>query len=155
MKNKQGFTLIELLAVIVILAVVALIAVNAILPQMTKARKGSFITEIETYKNAADTYYTDALMKETPPDGCTSSCCVVNIKDDLNGTYVKKDNDNYKGYIKMEVGTDNKVTYTIKISNGQYTYGVATGADQSGKNIEDSDISQSTDDASTTALTCS
>ena len=48
MKNKKGFTLVELLAVIAILAILVIIAIPNVIELYTKAKKKTFVTEIQS-----------------------------------------------------------------------------------------------------------
>ena len=109
MKNKKGFTLVELLAVIVILAVIILIAVNAVLPQMRKARRNSFIDEAINFAKAAETAYVSDSLK-----GEGRTC--YNVAD-LKGKYVSKNDEKYKGWIQLSISGDN-ISKTVTITDG-------------------------------------
>lgn len=112
-RNQKGFTLVELLAVIVILAVIILIAVNAVLPQMRKARKNSFIDEVINFGKAAETKYVADSLNQTS-SGSAVKC--YNLSD-LKGTYVAKNDENYVGSVVLIIDGDNitkKVTMTDK-----------------------------------------
>jgi len=122
-KNQKGFTLVELLAVIVILAVIILIAVNAIIPQMNKARKNAFIDEVAVYAQAAEKAYVANQIDE----GTTPTCYPVtgsgtNV---LNGNYVKKADDAYKGKVVLDADGNLSAIY---LTNGKYMIVKASGA---------------------------
>jgi len=125
--NKNGFTLVELLAVIVVLAVIMLLAVNAVLPQMNKARKNAFVTEAQTFIDAAGTYYQSAML--TGESGFTSAGGCVNVSA-LIGPYVEKENkDDYSGYVTIAIDPDtNEASYEIKLANKQFYLGTAEAA---------------------------
>lgn len=110
-ENKKGFTLVELLAVIVVLAVVILIAVTAVIPRMNNAKKKALVDEALVYLKAAKEAYS------FDPQLLNASSC-TNITD-LNGKYVKKDSDNYKGAIKTTY-TDGVVSQTIYLTDGKF-----------------------------------
>lgn len=115
--NKNGFTLVELLAVIVVLAVIMLLAVNAVIPQMNKARKNAFKTEIQSYFTGAETWYNNQLLAGTTVN---DGDCVK--FDTLEGEYVSaKDDDKLTGYIEFDI-TDGKVSYKVSVSNGEYSF---------------------------------
>ncbi len=135
--NKKGFTLVELLAVIVILAVIILVAMNAVIPQMSKARKGAFLTEIETFVKGAEAYYQAESIKGSAVTGCTSTggvteCC-IDI-DSIKNNYIKKADPNYIGSIKIKINADNTAEYSAYMSNGTYRFAGST-ADLSEDNI--------------------
>ena len=109
--DKKGFTLVELLAVIVILAVVILIAVTAVIPRMNNAKKKALVDEALIYLNAAKEAYS------FDPELVNASSC-TNITD-LNGKYVKKDSDKYKGAVKTTIN-DGVVSQTIYLTDGKY-----------------------------------
>lgn len=115
MKNKKGFTLVELLAVIVILAVIILIAVNAVLPQMRKARKNSFVDEAINFAKAAETaYVSDSLA------GAGRGC--YNVKD-LKGQYVSKNDADYDGWVKITVNAEtDEITKEVTMTDGKNFY---------------------------------
>lgn len=109
MKNKKGFTLVELLAVIVILAVIILIAVNAVLPQMRKARKNSFIDEAINFAKAAETAYVSDQIS-----GESNTCYTVKY---LQEKYVSKADAKYDGYVQLTIDGDS-ISKTITITDG-------------------------------------
>ena len=111
-KKKKGFTLIELLAVIVILAVIILLATNVIIPLLNKARKKSLLDEAHVYQNAAQNYHAFDLDSNDQ----TASCISI---EDLNGEYVKKNSDKYKGVVKTEF-INNEFVQTINLTDGKY-----------------------------------
>ena len=114
MKNKKGFTLVELLAVIVILAVIILIAVNAVLPQMRKARKNSFVDEVINFAKAAETaYVSDSLT------GAGKTCYVLK---DLKGQYVAKNDTGYTGKVTIQIDTEGNITKTVTMTDGKNFY---------------------------------
>ena len=110
-ENKKGFTIVELLAVIVVLAVVILIAVTAVIPRMNNAKKKALVDEALVYLKAAKEAYS------FDPQLLNASSC-TNVTD-LNGKYVKKDSDNYKGAIKTTY-TDGVVSQTIYLTDGKF-----------------------------------
>ncbi len=110
-ESKKGFTLVELLAVIVILSVVILIAVTAVIPRMNNAKKKALVDEALIYLNAAKEAYS------FDPELVNASSC-TNITD-LNGKYVKKDSDQYKGAVKTTIN-DGVVSQTIYLTDGKY-----------------------------------
>jgi len=118
-KKKKGFTLIELLAVIVILAVIILLATNVIIPLLNKARKKSLLDEAHVYQNAAQNYH----AFDIDSNDQTASCISI---EDLNGEYVKKSSDKYKGVVKTEF-INNEFVQTINLTDGKY-YVVGTGS---------------------------
>jgi len=143
--NKKGFTLVELLAVIVVLAVIMLLAVNAVIPQMTKARKNAFVTEAENVINSASTYYQSAILTGIPAGDtstvtATGGCIKVN---ELKGDYLEKDDDDFKGSVKIEIGADNVAKYTVWLSNGEYLI-----EGKSGDEIKEANVTSSTTAAS-------
>ena len=109
--SKNGFTLVELLAVIVVLAVVILIAVTAVIPRMNNAKKKALVDEALVYLKAAKEAYS------FDPELLNASSC-TNVTD-LNGKYVKKDSDNYKGAIKTTY-SDGVVSQTIYLTDGKF-----------------------------------
>ena len=149
MKNKKGFTLVELLAVIVILAVIILIAVNAVLPQMRKARKNSFVDEAINFAKAAETaYVSDSLS------GAGRSC--YNVKD-LKGQYVAKNDEDYDGWITITVNAQTEdITKRIWITDGKNFY--VSNADPSKSDMSVSNYSSSAwealDEAKDAACAC-
>lgn len=132
-KNQKGFTLVELLAVIVILAVIILIAVNAVLPQMRKARKNSFVDEAINFAKAAETaYVSDSLQ------GAGKTC--YNISE-LKGQYVSKNDNDYAGKVVLTInGEDISKTVTMTDGKNFYVYQV----DPSTSNITVRDFGGST-----------
>lgn len=123
-KNNKGFTLIELLAVIVILGVIILIAVNAVLPQVKKAKRNSFAIEVGTYAKAAEKkYVADSVTYSLNGADINSGIC-YDIVDDLNKTYVEKNDPNYSGIviIKSESPTSNKHIKYVFISSNKFYY---------------------------------
>ena len=110
-ENKKGFTLVELLAVIVVLAVVILIAVTAVIPRMNNAKKKALADEALVYLKAAKEAYS------FDPQLLNASSC-TNVTE-LNGKYVKKDSDNYKGAIKTTY-SDGVVSQTIYLTDGKF-----------------------------------
>ncbi len=110
-ENRKGFTLVELLAVIVVLAVVILIAVTAVIPRMNNAKKKALVDEALVYLKAAKEAYS------FDPQLLNASSC-TNVTD-LNGKYVKKDSDNYKGAIKTTY-SDGVVSQTIYLTDGKF-----------------------------------
>lgn len=124
--TKKGFTLVELLAVIVVLAVIMLLAVNAVIPQMNKARKNAFVTEANAFIDAAGTYYQNAML--TGETGITAAGGCVDVAK-LIGEYIEKDGDDYKGRVNIAIDANNKATYTIWLSNGQYQITGKTSAE--------------------------
>lgn len=141
--NKKGFTLVELLAVIVVLAVIMLLAVNAVIPQMNKARKNAFVTEANSFIDAAGTYYQNAML--TGEEGISAAGGCVDIAD-LIGPYIEKDSDDYAGSVKIEIDNKtNNATYTIWLSNKQYQISGKTS-----KELNESVVEDYTADASTT-----
>ena len=115
MKNKKGFTLVELLAVIVILAVIILIAVNAVLPQMRKARRNSFIDEAINFAKAAETAYVSDQI-----NGEQHLCYSVKY---LQTKYVSKADEKYDGYVKLTIAEDGEsITKKIWITDGSNFY---------------------------------
>lgn len=112
-KNQKGFTLVELLAVIVILAVIILIAVNAVLPQMRKARKNSFIDEAINFAKAAETAYVSDQI-----NGAGSTCYTVKY---LQKNYVSKADDKYDGYVELTINGD-EISKKIWITDGKNFY---------------------------------
>lgn len=114
MKNKKGFTLVELLAVIVILAVIILIAVNAVLPQMRKARKNSFVDEVINFAKAAETaYVSDSLT------GAGKGC--YNISE-LKGQYVAKNDNQYTGFVTITIDSEGNITKAVTMTDGKNFY---------------------------------
>ena len=110
-KRKKGFTLVELLAVIVVLAVVILIAVTAVIPRMNSARKKALVDEALMYLNAAKESYAFG-------DGVEGSSSCINVND-LNGKYISKSDDNYKGVIKTIYKEGYQVTQIINLTDGK------------------------------------
>ena len=152
--NKKGFTLVELLAVIVILAVIILVAMNAVIPQMSKARKGAFLTEIETFVKGAEAYYQAESVKGNTMSECSSTggitTCCIDI-DDLKGNYIKKSDEKYKGSIKIQINADNTAEYSAYMSNGTYRYAGST-ADLTEDNIMADTTDAASDCADTTTV---
>ena len=125
-KNQKGFTLVELLAVIVILAVIILIAINAVLPQMTKARKNSFADEVMNYAKAAETkYVSDSQDDEAQVGNITEGIC-YNLKTPnygLHGEYVSKNDDSYTGIVVIKKQADsNLYDKYVFIASSKYSY---------------------------------
>lgn len=108
--KKNGFTLVELLAVIVILAVIMTIAITAVVPRMGNAKKTALATEGLTYVEAARNYF---LLV----DNHANKVCVS--VSDLNGDYVKKNDDNYTGTVVLEYKSDG-IKHTVSLTNGKY-----------------------------------
>ena len=132
-KNQKGFTLVELLAVIVILAVIILIAVNAVLPQMRKARRNSFVDEAINFAKAAETaYVSDSLQ------GAGKTC--YNISE-LKGQYVSKNDADYSGKVVLTINGD-EITKSVTMTDGKNFY--VKDADPSNSNITVYDFGGST-----------
>lgn len=110
-KKKKGFTLVELLAVIVILAIIILIATTVVIPLINKSKKKALLNEAQTYIKAAESNYAFDHEEDNLP-GCISIS-------DLNGKYVKKNNPNYVGAIKVNNENGNPSFY-INLSDGKY-----------------------------------
>ena len=58
-KSRKGFTLIELLGTIVIIGIVGTIAVASVLNIKTKSNERFNNAQVETIKQAGQTYFTD------------------------------------------------------------------------------------------------
>jgi len=143
MKNNKGFTLVELLAVIVILAVIILIAVNAVIPQMNKARKNSFVDEVAVYAQAAEKAYVSDQINDSDPVTCFT--IGGSGENELNGNYVKKADSQYKG--KVILNADGSLN-TIYLKNKNYMIIGGTQAKANTKTGESAD-SNSVKDFST------
>ena len=132
MKNNKGFTLVELLAVIVILAVIILIAVNAVIPQMNKAKKNSFIDEVAVYAQAAEKAYVSDQISDSNPITCfTVGSSGAN---ELNGNFVKKADTQYKGKVLLNSDGSLKKIY---LKNKNYMVVAATQAKVDAKTGDD------------------
>lgn len=130
--NNKGFTLVELLAVIVILAVIILIAVNAIIPQMNKARKNSFIDEVAVYAQAAEKAYVANQIDDT-----TLTCFTIGsgttAANELNGEYVKKSSATYKGVVKLDA--EGKLS-SISLKNDKFAVQKSSTAKPTASNVK-------------------
>lgn len=115
--NKKGFTLIELLAVIIVLAVVTLLAVQSVLPQVEKARKNAFITEVNNTIEAGKQWYADMLLTNPSKVSADKVCVQLAV---LKKGYYEAPSDNYKGYVEIVKSSTGSVTYNIKLTNGAY-----------------------------------
>ena len=58
-EKDQGFTLIELLVVIIIIGILAAIAIPVFLNQRKKAVEAGMKSDLRTYANEVETFYTD------------------------------------------------------------------------------------------------
>ena len=105
MKNKKGFTLIELLAVIVILAILATAAFTLVLPQLEKARRRSFVSEISSLVDSAELYFLD--------HPSANSVTINGMK-----TYMKNYDASKRGCIQRATSSTG---YKIKYTNGKYS----------------------------------
>lgn len=141
-KNTRGFTLVELLAVIVVLAIVMVIAVNAIMPQMSEARKNVFAIEVNGAIESAQTYFTNNNLKgggDTLPVSSGIVKCVtietlytegvseLNPKNYSGRVVVKKEGNNYIYAATLQNGSLMAINRGIS-SDGKYNADV-TGAD--------------------------
>ena len=127
MKNK-GYTLTELVCVIVILAIAVTLTLSAIVPQMLRARKTSFIDEANAISKAAINKYTteevhsnksdDVYIHDDNDDKYLGRVC-YNLSS-LKDKYVKRLSDKYDGSI--EVCYSSKCMYRTKIwlTNGHF-----------------------------------
>ncbi len=115
--NKKGFTLIELLAVIIVLAVVTLLAVQAVLPQVEKARKNSFVTEANSAIEAAKQWYADKLL--TSPSDVSGNVVCVKISTLKDNGFYEVSRDGYLGTVKIDK-SGTQTVYKILITNGSY-----------------------------------
>ena len=63
--KKKGFTLVELLAVIAILAILVIVAMPNVLGMFNQAKSKTFVTEVQTYMDAAKTEFISASLTST------------------------------------------------------------------------------------------
>ena len=115
----RGFTLVELLAVIVVLAIVMLLAVQAVLPQMTIARKNAFAIEANAVIEAAQSYVvTEALTSNLIIS--ESGLCVST--DVLADGYWKGDVSKYNGFVMIipKESTQTNYLYKVYLTNQKY-----------------------------------
>jgi type IV pilus assembly protein PilA len=138
MKNKKGFTLVELLAVIVILAVIMVIAVPAVVNQMQKAKKSSFkifgekvlTTAMKSYQVDDISQDYDALNLSTTSGNIKGYCYTFDqIGLDSTGSY--------KGYVIVELSIDNKPTFHLFLTDGNYTIAGQSLDNADGLNVDD------------------
>ncbi|MGM9834189.1 MAG: type II secretion system protein [Bacilli bacterium] len=135
-KNNSGFTLIELLAVIVILAVLVLMAMPRVLQFMENARRDTFKVEVQNILNKMESVYADKMLNgglasitETV-DGSkipTKYMCLT-LQDLYKDGYMSKNFDSagYSGIIEVFIPSKGDVVYGINITNGSYSYRLAT-----------------------------
>lgn len=131
-KQSKGFTLVELLAVIVILAVIILIAINAVLPQMTKARKNSFADEVMNYAKAAETKYVADSAQETDDEEEDITKGVCYTLEELNGEYVSKNDSNYSGIVIIKQNAQKTTLFDkfVYIANKKYNYSSTNSSEE-------------------------
>lgn len=131
-KNKKGFTLVELLAVIVVLAIIMIIAVPNVLDAMENARKSAFVTYGQRIIETAQTKYSTKLLfngATSSLDGCYS---IGNIMGSSTG--------NYSGYIEISTSESTKTTFTLYLSDSNYSFngeelsGISDGSVKTGAN---------------------
>lgn len=120
--NKKGFTITELLAVLVIIGILSVIAITAILPLFNKANTDSFVEEAKIIADGATTRYADdRLRKDFSHDiynGTVAGKVCYSIQDSLIGSFISKDDDNYKGSVEV---CKNCVHQTkVWLTNGEY-----------------------------------
>lgn len=127
MKNN-GYTLTELVSVIVILAIAVTMTLAAIVPQMKRARRMSFIDEANAISKAAINKYTtegihtenedDVYVHDEFNDEHLGKVC-YNL-DSIKNKYIKRLSDKYKG--SVEVCYSSKCMYRTKIwlTNGHF-----------------------------------
>ena len=63
--KKKGFTLVELLAVIAILAILVIVAMPNVLGMFNQAKSSTFVTEVQTYMDAAKTKFISSSLGST------------------------------------------------------------------------------------------
>ena len=125
----RGFTLVELLAVIVVLAIVMLLAVQAVLPQVTIARKNAFAIEANAVIEAAQSYVVTEALTSNLIISEKGLCVSTDI---LADGYWKGDVSKYNGFVTIipKEGTQNYL-YTVYLTNQKY---MANGLGVSGNN---------------------
>lgn len=135
-KNNDGFTLIELLAVIVILAILVLIAAPRVLQMVENARRDAFKLEVQKTLGQIETVSTDKMLnggfttitqdidgKKTP----VRYTCMT-LQELYKQGFINKNFDEagYAGIVEMFIPSVGDVVYGINISNGSYSYRIAT-----------------------------
>jgi len=119
--NKKGFTLIELLAVIVVLSIVMVLATSTVLPYLKNIRKQSFITEINSFRKAAENatnlIATGIIKSNNYTKTSEGYCFTINDLKAL-GMY-KKNDDNYNGMVRA-IKNGNDFTYQVGFKNNEY-----------------------------------
>jgi len=123
-KSRKGFTLIELLGTIVIIGIVGTIAVASVLNIKTKSNERFNNAQVETIKQAGQTYFTDNKKLLPVVIGQTN---YVALEELIEKNYIDKVYDSSKNEFKT--GNDpNGIPYSYvwvkKVSNKEYQYGV-------------------------------
>jgi len=130
MKRINGYTLTELVAVIVILVIAISMTIAAVLPQLIRAKKESFIDEANNISKSAINKFTNEGIafddeddvydhnENIDEDEYIGRVC-YNL-DSLKNKYIKRLDSKYKG--SVEVCYSSRCLYRTKIwlTNGKY-----------------------------------
>lgn len=163
MKRNKGFTLIELLAVIVILAILVLIALPKVLQMVENARRDTFKIEVQKMLGQMETVSADKMLNggfttiNQDIDGKRSPVryACMTLQDLYKEGYLNKNFDNagYSGIVEIFIPSIGDVVYGINISNGAYSYRIAT-QDKLSKDSAISDMGTETGSENTFPKTC-
>ena len=139
--KKKGFTLVELLAVIAILAILVIVAMPNVLGMFNQAKSSTFVTEVQTYMDAAKTkFITDAMTKTGPQTFKTG---------DLKMDGAEKDYlielDTYGNFSRVLVWDKNFCYDSSDLNSGTW---VATANDKESVKVTDVQIAASGDSES-------
>lgn len=136
MRKKNGFTLIELLAVIVILAILVLIAMPKVLQTVENARRDTFKVEIQNILNKIESVSTDKILnggfktitQDVDGKKIPVRYACMTLQELYKEGFLSKNFDNagYAGIVEMFIPSVGDVVYGINISNGSYSYRIAT-----------------------------
>jgi prepilin-type N-terminal cleavage/methylation domain-containing protein len=124
--KKKGFTLVELLAVIAILAILVIVAMPNVLGMFNQAKYNTFVTEVQSYMDAAKTGFVSAALTK-PAQSITFSSIDADTTNDLS----MSGNKNY--YVVMDrFGKYERVV----IWDTNYCYDSKTAASQTQTDIK-------------------
>lgn len=124
-RNKKGFTLVELLAVIVVLAIIMIIAIPSVMESMNNARRNSFAIYAQKVMNTVQAKVQSDLLS-----GNTVATCYT--LPTLMGTGVG----NYTGHVNVTNPNSDNPTYTLYLSDNNYSYTGATAGNIDVSNID-------------------
>ena len=136
--KKKGFTLVELLAVIAILAILVIVAMPNVLGMFNQAKSNTFVTEVQTYMDAAKTQFiTDAMTKTGPQTYSTGSLKM----DGAEKKYLITLN-TYGNFTRVLVWDDNFCYDSSDLKSGTWN---ATASDKETVKVDDIHVADSSD----------